>query len=136
LLTLILQDDFLHFKCYNLAMYVVNFFEIFSTHYFSSLSQDPMVGSQENNNNLIYAICNLVLECFFVKHSHGPLGVNEVTVSISMFDLFLCFRITPKCRFHLTCFCTCLKLFLREQWMQVHDMAKYEWSLFTRYKWV
>jgi hypothetical protein len=28
---------------------VVNFFEIFSTHYFNSLRQDPMVGTQEKD---------------------------------------------------------------------------------------
>jgi hypothetical protein len=29
-------DSFLHFKHHNLAIYVVNFFETFSTHYFNS----------------------------------------------------------------------------------------------------
>jgi hypothetical protein len=41
------KSSFLHFKCYNLAIYVVNFLEFFSTHYFNSLKQDPMVGTQE-----------------------------------------------------------------------------------------
>jgi hypothetical protein len=44
-------------------------------------------------------------------------------VFISMFDLFLHSRITPKCGFHLTYSCTCLS-------MQVHDLAKDEWLLF------
>jgi hypothetical protein len=47
LLTLILQGAILYFKCYNLAIYLVNFFESFSTHYFNSLKQDPTVGTQE-----------------------------------------------------------------------------------------
>jgi hypothetical protein len=34
----------LHFKRYNLAIYVV---ETFSTHYFNSPKQDPMVESQK-----------------------------------------------------------------------------------------
>jgi hypothetical protein len=40
------KGSFLHFKCYNLTIYVANFFEFFSTHYFNSLKQDPMVGTQ------------------------------------------------------------------------------------------
>jgi hypothetical protein len=34
-------------KCYRLAIYVINFFEIFSTHYLNSLRQDPKIGPQE-----------------------------------------------------------------------------------------
>jgi hypothetical protein len=41
------KGSFLHFKCYNLAIYVVNFFEKNSTHYFNSLKQGPMVGTQK-----------------------------------------------------------------------------------------
>jgi hypothetical protein len=41
------KGSFLHLKCYNLVIYVVNFFEIFSTHYFNSVGQDPMVGTQK-----------------------------------------------------------------------------------------
>jgi hypothetical protein len=41
------KGSFLHFKCYNLAIYVVNFFEKIPTHYFNSLKQDPMVGTQK-----------------------------------------------------------------------------------------
>jgi hypothetical protein len=49
---------FLHFKCYNLAIYVISFYEIFSSHYFNSPRQDPTVRSQEKKFTLIYAICN------------------------------------------------------------------------------
>jgi hypothetical protein len=60
----------------------------------------------------------------------------KITVSILVFDLFPCSRITSECRFHLTYFCTRLELFPRGQSMQVHDLAKHEWSLFTEWKWV
>jgi hypothetical protein len=33
------KDFFLHFKCYNLEIYVANFFEKGSTHYLNSLKQ-------------------------------------------------------------------------------------------------
>jgi hypothetical protein len=61
---------------------------------------------------------------------------TKVTVSFPMFDLFLYSRITPECRFHLTYSCTYLELFLRGQSMQVYDLAKYKWPLFTEQKWV
>jgi hypothetical protein len=38
---------FLHFKHYDLTIYVVNFFETFSTPYFNSPKQYPMVESQK-----------------------------------------------------------------------------------------
>jgi hypothetical protein len=41
------KGSFLHFKSYNLAIYVVKVFEKISTHYFNSLKQDPMVGTQK-----------------------------------------------------------------------------------------
>jgi hypothetical protein len=41
------KSSFLHFKCYILQFYVVNFFEKISTHFFNSLRQDPTVGTQE-----------------------------------------------------------------------------------------
>jgi hypothetical protein len=59
----------------------------------------------------------------------------KVIVSIPEFDLFPCSRITPDYRFHLTYSCTYLELFLRGQSMQVHDLAKYEWSLFFKNGW-
>jgi hypothetical protein len=49
LLILILQGakKAIFFTCYNLAIYVVNFFEKNSTHSFNSLRQDPTVGTQK-----------------------------------------------------------------------------------------
>jgi hypothetical protein len=41
------KSFFLHFKRYNLAIYVVNFFESFSTCYFNNKKQDPTVESQK-----------------------------------------------------------------------------------------
>jgi hypothetical protein len=48
------KGSFLHFKCYNLAIYVVNFFEKNSTHYFNSLWQDPTVGTQKKEISIQY----------------------------------------------------------------------------------
>jgi hypothetical protein len=41
------KNTFLCFKCYNFAIYVVKYFEIFSTCYFNCPKQDPMVESQK-----------------------------------------------------------------------------------------
>jgi hypothetical protein len=41
------NNSFVHFKCYNLAIYVINFFEKNSTRYLNSPRQDPIVGPQE-----------------------------------------------------------------------------------------
>jgi hypothetical protein len=60
----------------------------------------------------------------------------KVTVSISTFDLFPHPRITPFCIFSLTYSCTCLELLPRRQSMEVHDLAKNEWILFTARKWM
>jgi hypothetical protein len=60
----------------------------------------------------------------------------KVTVSIPAFDLFPHPRITPFCIFSLTYSCTWLELFSRGQSMQVHDLAKNEWILFTARKWM
>jgi hypothetical protein len=60
------NNSFLHFKCYNLAIHVVNFFEKNSTHYFNTQRQDPMVGTQEIEiqfNFMQFAIGVIVLEC-------------------------------------------------------------------------
>jgi hypothetical protein len=43
------KGSFLHFKHYNLAIHMVNFLLQGFAHYFSSLSQDPMVGSLKLN---------------------------------------------------------------------------------------
>jgi hypothetical protein len=70
------------------------------------------------------------IECYFIWE------VNKVTVSIPAFDLFPHPRITPFCIFSLTYSCTCLELFPKGQSMQVHDLAKNEWILFTARKWM
>jgi hypothetical protein len=45
-------------ECYdNPAIHVVNFFEKYSTHYFGSLGQDPIVGFQKNK--IKFNLCNL-----------------------------------------------------------------------------
>jgi hypothetical protein len=41
------KGSFLHFKCYNLAICLVKFFEKSSIHFFNSLRQDPIVGIQK-----------------------------------------------------------------------------------------
>ena len=46
--------SFLYFKSYNLAIYVANFYEKNSTHYFNYFKQDPMLGFYS-----IYAICTI-----------------------------------------------------------------------------
>jgi hypothetical protein len=49
---------FLHFKRYNLAIHVVNFFETFSTYNFNSPKQDPTVESKKDKFKIsIYTIC-------------------------------------------------------------------------------
>jgi hypothetical protein len=53
-----------------------------------------------------------------------------------MFDLFSHSKITSECTFHLTYYYTCLELFPRGQSMQVNDLAKDEWPLFTERNWV
>jgi hypothetical protein len=40
------KKHFFHFKRYNLAIYVVKFFETFSTYYFNGPKQDPTFESQ------------------------------------------------------------------------------------------
>ena len=45
-------------------------------------------------------------------------------------------RITPFCIFSLTNSYTCLELFPSGQSMQVHDLAKNEWILFTTHIWM
>ena len=60
----------------------------------------------------------------------------KVTISIPALNLFLHPRITPFCIFSLTYSCTCLELFPRGQSIQVHNLAKNEWILFTTWKWM
>jgi hypothetical protein len=56
---------------------------------------------------------------------------GKVTVSIPALDLFPHPKIIPVCIFSLTYSCTCLELFPRGQSIQVHDLVKNEWILFT-----
>ena len=60
---------------------------------------------------------------------------SKVIIFITTFDLFPHPRITRFCIFSLIFSCIYLELFLRGQSMQVHDLAKDEWLLFTQ-KWV
>jgi hypothetical protein len=75
---------------------------------------------------------------FFPSLLLGPFSsiFTKVIVSIPAFDLFPHPRITPFCIFTLTYSCTSLELFPRGQSMQVHDLAKNEWILFTARKWM
>jgi hypothetical protein len=41
------KSSFLHFKRYNLAIYMVNFLKTFFTPYFNTPKQDPTIGSQK-----------------------------------------------------------------------------------------
>jgi hypothetical protein len=70
------KSPFLHFKRYNLAIYVVNFFEKNSTHYFNSPKQDPTVESQKKIKIFFmqFALEVAILECSFINHNN--LGVK------------------------------------------------------------
>jgi hypothetical protein len=60
------KNSFLHFKCFNLAIYEVNIFEKFST-CSTNLKQDPIVQSPKNkflNKIFSYALEKAVLVCF------------------------------------------------------------------------
>jgi hypothetical protein len=52
-----------------IAIYMVNFFETFSIHYYNSMKQDPMVESQKNKIKSLYVICTRSgsLRVFFYK---------------------------------------------------------------------
>jgi hypothetical protein len=78
----------------------------------------------------------MVNYCRFYGRNLEGCPSTKVTVSIPAFDLFPHPRITPFCIFSLTYSCTCLELFPRRQSMQVHDLAKNEWILFTARKWM
>jgi ABC-type glucose/galactose transport system permease subunit len=55
-----------------------------STHYFSTLNQDPTIQFQNIKNQKIYKEIQFmqfglevpILECFFLKHNQGTLGIN------------------------------------------------------------
>jgi hypothetical protein len=61
-----IKNSFLHFKCYNLAIYEVKYFENFSKYSFSNLKQDSTVQSSQRKkkSNFLSAIEMVVLECF------------------------------------------------------------------------
>jgi hypothetical protein len=56
---------------------VVNFFETFSTHYFQSSKQDPMVGSSKNKVQFMrVALKVAVLKYSFLEYSQGILEIK------------------------------------------------------------
>jgi hypothetical protein len=64
------KGSFLHFKSYNLAIYVVKVFEIFSTHYFNCSKQDAIVEFQKKKIKyqfMQFALEVVILECSFPK---------------------------------------------------------------------
>jgi hypothetical protein len=59
---------------------VVNIFEKFSTPYFNSSKQDPMVKSQNKikiNQFMQFTLEVVVLEYSFLNHCHGILGISR-----------------------------------------------------------
>ena len=79
------KSYFLHFKHYNLVIYVVYFLENFSTHYFNSLGQNPIVESNQKRKKkkrfMQFALEVAILECSSKNHGEGNLGVNKVNVN-------------------------------------------------------
>jgi ABC-type long-subunit fatty acid transport system fused permease/ATPase subunit len=70
---------FLHFKRYNLAICVVNYFETFSIPYFNNPKQDCTIESQKTKNKnqfMQFTLKVAVLEYYFLNHSQGNLGIN------------------------------------------------------------
>jgi hypothetical protein len=88
-----------------------------------------------SQHQLLKLVVSVLKDCRKGSHCESRVRI-KVTVSIPAFDLFLHPRITPFCIFSLTYSCTCLELFPRGQSMQVHDLAKNEWILFTAQKWM
>jgi len=60
---------FFHFKCKYLAIYKAKVFEISSTHFYTSLVQDPMFKYALETLNVFFALCyrNGSFECFLMK---------------------------------------------------------------------
>jgi hypothetical protein len=67
-----------HFKCYNLSIRAVNFFETFCTCSSSSLGQDLLVKIPKKDFFLflLFELEVADLGCFFEKNGLGPLGVK------------------------------------------------------------
>jgi hypothetical protein len=79
------KGSFFHFKSYNLAIYVVKFFETFSTYYFNSPKQDPTVEFQKIKIKI--NLCNLhkkwqFWSVLFLKHNQRILGINWVNLQL------------------------------------------------------
>ena len=71
------KSSFLHFKCYNLTTYAINFFEIFFIPYVNSPKQDPTIEShkKEFKNQFVQFVLEVIdLECSFLNHSQRILG--------------------------------------------------------------
>jgi hypothetical protein len=90
----------------------------------------------DNNYNLHSATKIKHLNANKISLATSTMTRHKVTVSIPAIDLFPHPRITPFCIFSLTYSCTCLELFPKGQSIQVHDLAKNEWILFTVWKWM
>jgi hypothetical protein len=73
------ESSLLHFNYCNLAIYMVNFFKVFSTHHFCGVGQHPMVEFQKDKKIqfMQFALEVMVLECTFLKHSQGILRIEH-----------------------------------------------------------
>jgi hypothetical protein len=60
------KNSFLHFKCYNLAIYEVKNFQKNSTYSFSNLKQDPKFNPSKKIKRIkfLFALEMVFLECF------------------------------------------------------------------------
>jgi hypothetical protein len=82
---------FHHFKCYNLAIYVINFFEKNSIAYFNNPKEDPTIESNFffNLNYFMQFVQEVaVSECSFQNHNRfqGILGINDCLRNIKKFN--------------------------------------------------
>jgi hypothetical protein len=57
------ESSVLHFKQYNLAIYVVKFFEKISIYYFNTKKQDSSIESQQKKKR--FNLCNLHWKWYF-----------------------------------------------------------------------
>jgi hypothetical protein len=78
------KTSFFYLKCYNLAIYVVKFFEENFTHHYKSLWQDSTIDSPLKNENFFmqFALEVAILECLFAKCTQSPLGVIALPMDI------------------------------------------------------
>jgi hypothetical protein len=85
---------------------VVNFFETFSTHYFNSPKQDSTIKFLKKlfkYQLMQFVLKVVILECSFLNHSQGILGVNtfetkfDVKIIETKIVQFLCFHHEDKC---------------------------------------